>query len=220
VRRFSLPLLVAIGALATAASPAAAQETAAASCSPRIDSVTAGTGGSERYAQTFSPSLSGALTRAEIDVTKQGTPGNYVVQLMGVDHGLPDNVVLASTTVPDSMPNGNSILSAVFTSPATVATGQNYALILTRPGSDTLTAGNRFDCPGSFYYSPAGTTDWLIDAPDEDLVFTAFVTPPAPPAPPTGQRAAALKKCKKQLKKTDNKKKFKKCKKKANLLPI
>ncbi len=42
-----------------------------------------------------------------------------------------------------------------------------------------------------------------------------FLTPP-----PTGQRAAALKKCKKKNKKHHNKKKFKKCKKKAKLLPV
>jgi hypothetical protein len=36
----------------------------------------------------------------------------------------------------------------------------------------------------------------------------------------TGQRAAALNKCRKKHKKNHNKKKFKKCKKKANLLPV
>jgi len=40
------------------------------------------------------------------------------------------------------------------------------------------------------------------------------------PKPATGQRAAALAKCKKKNKKHHNKKKFKKCKKKANLLPV
>jgi hypothetical protein len=43
---------------------------------------------------------------------------------------------------------------------------------------------------------------------------------PQPPTPITGQRAAALKKCKKKNKKYHNKKKFKKCKRKANLLPV
>jgi hypothetical protein len=38
--------------------------------------------------------------------------------------------------------------------------------------------------------------------------------------PTTGQRAAALKKCKKKFKKNHNKKKFKKCKKRANQLPV
>jgi hypothetical protein len=41
-----------------------------------------------------------------------------------------------------------------------------------------------------------------------------------PPSTTTGQRAAALKKCKKKHKKHHNKKKFKKCKKKAKLLPV
>jgi hypothetical protein len=41
-----------------------------------------------------------------------------------------------------------------------------------------------------------------------------------PPSPATGQRAAALKRCKKKNKKRHDKKKFRKCKKKANLLPV
>ena len=58
---------------------------------------------------------------------------------------------------------------------------------------------------------------------------TASCTPSAPPsmgaATATGQRAAAIKKCKKQRKKRKKKgkpykKKFKKCKKKANKLPV
>jgi hypothetical protein len=41
-----------------------------------------------------------------------------------------------------------------------------------------------------------------------------------PPSTTTGQRTAALQKCKKKKKKSHNKKKFKKCKKRANLLPV
>jgi hypothetical protein len=41
---------------------------------------------------------------------------------------------------------------------------------------------------------------------------------PKPPA--TGQRAAALKKCKKRFQKNHDKKKFKRCKKKAKRLPV
>ncbi len=40
------------------------------------------------------------------------------------------------------------------------------------------------------------------------------------PPRPTGQRAAALKKCKKKHKRNHNKKKFKKCKKRAKRLPV
>ncbi len=41
-----------------------------------------------------------------------------------------------------------------------------------------------------------------------------------PGCPATGQRAAALKKCKKKHKRNHNKKKFKKCKKRAKRLPV
>jgi hypothetical protein len=215
VRRISLVFVAAVGLLALAASPAAAQETAAATCSPRDDTINAGTGGDERFAHVFSPSLSGSLTRAEIDIVKSGSAGSYVVQVMGVDGttGAPSNAVLASTAVPDSMPDGDFLLNAVFSSPAPVTAGQNYALVITRPGSDMLRTGIRNDCPGNFYYSTAGSTDWQIDAPNESFVFTAFVTPPSTP---TGQRAAALKKCKKK----HSKKARKKCRKKAKRLPV
>lgn len=47
------------------------------------------------------------------------------------------------------------------------------------------------------------------------------VSPIGPAASVTGQRAAAVKKCKKKAKKNDwTKKRLKKCKKKANLLPV
>jgi hypothetical protein len=49
---------------------------------------------------------------------------------------------------------------------------------------------------------------------------TPTPTPPSSTPAPTGQRAAALKKCKKKHKKNHNAKQFKKCKKKANRLPV
>jgi hypothetical protein len=55
----------------------------------------------------------------------------------------------------------------------------------------------------------------------QDLCPTdASTQGPCPAAPATGQRAAALGKCKKKFHKTHNKKRFKKCKKSANLLPV
>jgi hypothetical protein len=59
-----------------------------------------------------------------------------------------------------------------------------------------------------------------MSAPAQLAVNAGNVLAPKPPAAATGQRAAALKKCKKKNKKNHNKKKFKKCKRKANLLPV
>jgi hypothetical protein len=56
----------------------------------------------------------------------------------------------------------------------------------------------------------------------QDLGFKTYVAPvtTAPVPTPTGRRATALKKCKKEHKKSQNAKQFKKCKKKANRLPV
>jgi hypothetical protein len=50
--------------------------------------------------------------------------------------------------------------------------------------------------------------------------YAEVTPPPTPAAAETGQRAAALKKCKKKRKKLDwSKKRYNKCKRQANLLP-
>ena len=64
---------------------------------------------------------------------------------------------------------------------------------------------------------PDADCDGLGDE-TQDTNVSACVPPAS--ATPTGQRAAALKKCKKKHKKNHNKKQFKKCKKKAKKLPI
>jgi hypothetical protein len=52
-----------------------------------------------------------------------------------------------------------------------------------------------------------------------EQLYQATIEPTSPTSP-TGQRGAALANCKKKHKKSHNNKKFKKCKKKANLLPV
>ena len=190
----SLSPLLAVAALAMPVSAAAAQETAAASCPPPRAGTVEGSGGF-RWAQTFSPSLSGRLTRAEIDTYKSGTAGNYIVQVMGVaGTGAPDNTVLASSTVPDSMPGGFFTLNAVFNTPAAVAVGKSYALVITRPGSSSVEVGYRPGCPGAFYYAIPASTDWGHNpaGPEDDMIFTAFVTPPALSATCNGIRATIV----------------------------
>jgi hypothetical protein len=181
---------VALGAsLALLAAPAAAQETAAANCGPpRTTTGTTGAGDG-RFAQPFSPSISGSLTRVQVDVTKAGTAGNYVVSINAVDGaGVPTNTVLASTTVADSFPDGARIIDAVFATPAEVVAGQSYAVVVSRPGSNSLTVGLRIDCPRNLFFAgpdPAA----FGPAGGFDLVFVAFVTPPSPPEPEPGPKA-------------------------------
>ncbi len=147
-------------------------------------------------AQTFIPSLSGSLTRADFYVTKGDSAGDYVVQVMDVDDNFaPNNTVLASTTAPASTvlvapDSGSGTLTAVFGTPATVEFGRIYALVITRPpASSLLQVGYRGDCFGRFYFAYPGSTTWIAQTNDTDMVFNAYVTPPAPPGqtPPPGQ---------------------------------
>jgi tripartite motif-containing protein 71 len=81
--------------------------------------------------------------------------------------------------------------------------------------SDPVAVGS--DAAGNVYVA-----DFSDNRVQKFRADAAGSTPPpgAGSTPSTGRRAAALKKCKKQHKKTHSKKKFKKCKKKANLLPV
>jgi len=180
--------------------PAAAQESLAASCPlPRDDYVANGSSG-ERFAQTFVSGFAGNLTRAEIDFLEPaGKTGDYVVQIMGVDgSGTPNNNVLASTTVPE-VPDGPTTLVATFASPAAIVAGQSYALVLSRPSEPTIEGGEGLeagykpdtaDCPGTFWYSPGGTTTW--NTVGVDMIFAVFATPPEPLPPVKVDRTVTL----------------------------
>jgi hypothetical protein len=220
-------MALAIGLAALAApSAASAQAVPDASCtSPSVGVI--GQPGTNRGAQTFTAQNTGALTRAQVEIDKIGNPGDWILSINAVDGlGTPTNTVLGTTTIPDaSVPNGVGTLTGDFASPATVTAGQQYAVVFTRPASDTLrirySVANA--CPGFAFFSSSQTDPFgpVCGGPNDcDLVFAVFVEPPKPVSNPsllpTGRRAAALKKCKKK----HSHKKRKKCKKRANLLPV
>jgi len=188
-RSHALAIGIGLGLLMVPATPAAAQETQAATCpGPRANYVTNGTA-EDRFAQIFVPTLSGNLTRAEIDYREPaGKTGDYVIQILAVDGmGNPTETVLAQTTAPD-LPDGTvTTLNAVFSNPASVVAGQTYALALSRPGAGAgaFDWGYRFDsatCPGQFFYQNGGTGPW-VGSFGSDQLFSVFVTPPVVPDP-------------------------------------
>jgi hypothetical protein len=179
-----------------------------ASCPPPREAVFGpfqGDAGNARLAQTFTVQNSGRLTSGQFDLFKSsGSTGDYVMQILELDaSGTPTNTVLASTTIPNStVPSDFSVITGEFTDPIPVTAGQEYALVLTRPGSTQLAAGERFgDCPGSFFFSTSQTGPFAVDDPDGDLVFATFVDvdddPPETtitkgPKPKTRNRNATL----------------------------
>jgi hypothetical protein len=224
--RTAMALAIGLAALA-APSVATAQAVPDASCTSPSAAVI-GQPGNNRGAQTFTAQNTGALTRAQVEIDKIGNPGDWNLSINAVDgSGIPTNTVLGATTILDaSVPSGVGTLTGDFSSPATVTAGQQYALVFTRPASDTLRI--RYSvvnaCPGDAFFSSSQSDPFgyiCVDPNVCDLVFAVFVEPSKPPsipsATPTGMRATALKKCKKKKK---SKKARKKCKRKANLLPV
>ena len=167
-------------------SGAAAQGELDAHCNgPREMSFASMGGGNSRVAQTFSVGITGSLAAAAVDVTKQGTAGDYRLDISEVDGaGVPTNTVLASTTVSDpAVPAGTSVIEGTFTNPAQVTAGQQYALVLTRPGSSGLAWGTRVDndCPGGMYFSDTQTAPFSFLGVSYDVVFAVFVLESEPP---------------------------------------
>ena len=181
-----------MAAMLVGAPSASAQEQLAASCEPPPANTSAGGGPHQRfYAQTFTPLLSGLLTRAEIAVTEiedTSDLGDYLVQIRTTDaSGEPSDVVLASATIPDDDVTPNAfpsadipMVSVTFADPAAVVAGQLYAIVFTRPGTGRLAAGSRnsTECPGDGFESIDGGASW---GGQPDFVFRVFVTPPATP---------------------------------------
>ena len=216
------PLTLAVACL-LAPARAAAQEVADASCPGPNDTFNSSTGPT-RFAQTFTAAHSGTLTRAIVRVVKFGTPGDWVLELLGTSAGAPVDGDLATATVADAgVPGGAANLEASFVTPAVVTAGTSYAIAVSRPTSDMMAVGVRSGnpCPGGWFTAGPPPSTFSANLAGGDMVFSTFVTPPAAPAGPTGRRAAALKKCKKRAhKKQWSKKKRRKCRKKAKRLPV
>jgi hypothetical protein len=121
------------------------------------------------------------VTTAQVELTKSGTPGNYRLDINEVDGtGVPTNTVLASTTIPDaSVPAGPSTITGSFSNPAPVSGGQQYALVVTRPGASALQVGARTsdNCPGLLFGSASQPGTFSVVSSAYDLVFNVFVTP-------------------------------------------
>jgi len=101
--------------------------------------------------QTFTPSVSGQLTKASLHLFASGATGttpNLTLSLRATSGGLPTGADLASTTI-TGFNNGSDVkYTATFSSPATVTAGTQYALII-RPTANPS--------PGTYALTRSGT---------------------------------------------------------------
>jgi Ca2+-binding RTX toxin-like protein len=199
--RFSLAAATSVAALTLSNAPqAAAQEVPDASCpGPAGAFLGSSSPGTDQFAQTFTALNTGTVTRAQVRVVKAaGSTGDYALAVHTVDgSGVPTQTVLASTTVQnEDVPEGDEVtVEGIFASPADVVAGQQYALVLSRPGGSQLGVNARTDnvCPGGAFIAFDGG-DFAALIVGEDLIFAVFVTPPAaaiaaPTATCKGQQA-------------------------------
>ena len=184
-------------------------------------------------AQTFTAGIRGGVDQVDLYLGDGGSGAAPLsVEIRDVSGGAPGSTVLASHSVPaSSVPPGPGFVSINFATPASVVAGAQYAIVAYSAeasqyygwsGSSTV---NPYAGGAAFYSATSPPGAWTPITGMPDLAFKTYVVPSmttttAPTATPAGQRAAALKKCKKKNKKSHDKKKFRKCKKKANLLPL
>jgi hypothetical protein len=218
-RRF-LALLIAtcaVGLVAPAAAPAGTldqQQTDNGGSTPGISS-------SASEAQTFTAGISGGLDRVDLSLEVEGSSGSVIVEIRNTS-GVPGvpGTALAGGAVPGSaVPGTQAFVQFTVNPPAPVTAGTEYAIVAYTSGgaldrwalstaADPYVQGAPFASPGA---PPTGP--WTSNGNGHDLAFKTYVVP-TPPA--TGERAAALKKCKKK----HSARARRKCRKKARLLPV
>ncbi len=189
------------------------------------DNMAFGLGQQASSAQTFTAAITGGLDEVDLDLARAGTPLAYfTVEIRDVSGGGPGQAVLAARSLPPSAVTNTTaqFIPVQFNPPAPVVAGTQYAIVAYSGNpagnwyiwyvklSDVYSGGLAFHN----VTAPAPPSTWTSD-PTNDLAFKTYVVP-TPPAASTGQRAAAFKKCKKK----HSARARRKCRKKANLLPV
>lgn len=132
-------------------------------------------------AQTFTPTITGALQAIDVVLMKINSPGDITVEVRTTSGGLPTSTILASTTIPaSSVIINESWVRATFTSPATVTTSTQYAIVIRTiaSGNDAYViktvTGNLYGGGTSLYSTDSGAT-WVSESTDK--AFKLYITP-------------------------------------------
>jgi hypothetical protein len=140
--------------------------------------------GDDRYAQSFTPSVGGKLSRVRVKVRKfEGTTGEYILQIVSMVGGKPDPdpanaFATAKIRNGEVRPGLERTLTFTFAKDraARVQAGTEYAFIVTRPGSTNLTVFQQSlnPCAGQAFFFDA-TAGQFAAMGTADFHFAAFV---------------------------------------------
>ena len=180
---------------------------------------------SNSVAQSFTAGLTGGLDQVDLMLARSGTPTAYLtVEIRDLSGGVPGQAILAARSLPASAVANTTpqFIPVHFNAPAPVVAGTQYAIVTysaNQVSNWILWYIKQADVyPGGEVFTSVTppSSSWNPDS-GSDLAFKTYVVPtPAPTsAATTGQRAAALKKCKKK----HSARARRKCRKKAQLLP-
>ncbi len=91
--------------------------------------------------QTFTPAITGQLTRADINLfcsTCTGTTPNLTLSLRATSGGLPVGADLATATIPGFSSGASAYYTGTFSSPPTLTAGTQYALVIRPTANPSL----------------------------------------------------------------------------------
>jgi hypothetical protein len=154
-------------------------------CNPAISS------GFPYVAQTVTAGVSGYLTEADLAIFAwYAQPTLWQVTVNAVSNGVPTGTVLASQllTSPGSryLPPG---LAADFSVPAYLSAGEQFALVISTPGTPDSPMGagqwngsDTEDYPGGTGWASQDGTTFAWDYPYYDLGFVTYMSPTPEPA--------------------------------------
>jgi hypothetical protein len=146
--------------------------------------------GTQSVAQTFTAGLSGPLDRVQLHLILGSFNTNFsplTVELRNTVSGAPGSTVLATAQVPaSSVTTIGDWFDAIFSSPATVTAGTQYAIVAYATGSldvyewdesfgDLYPGGGPFSTPSS----PPSSSSWAAGSGYDFAFRTYVVTPPA-----------------------------------------
>ncbi len=148
---------------------------------------------SQSIAQTFTAGMTGGLSRIDLVLNREAdVAAPLFVELRNVVAGAPGNTILATEQIAASaVPVAGApfaFVSVPFGPAAAVQSGSQYAVVVHATSDDNYSVrgvyeGNPYGA-GTMFSSPASPPAAWTEAPNFDLFFKTYVTPPVtPPAP-------------------------------------
>ncbi len=177
MRRQAILLFTAMAAasllLIARSSPADARTVDAASCPLNSDGIAMFQ--YQKYAESFTPARTGKITRGAIETyNTMEKPATYIVEIWNADlFGFPTGSAALSSTAVNHPHRGYDTEFPIFSSPAKVIAGNNYALVVTveEPTLNGVVIDPGNPCSGTFSLDQTGSGTFAEDASNRDMVF-------------------------------------------------